>query len=86
MVCTHECRFRIGRNIRDLFDASVIGIRLRAAGSFRFKSEDPQITLPAEGIVYVHQSLYKGLNIVEARRPTRDEPALDEDDAVADRS
>lgn len=76
------------RAIEILFDASVIGIRLRAAGSPRFKSEDPQLQLPAEGVVYVHQSLYKGLNIVEARRPTEDtelEPA-DEDEAVAGRS
>lgn len=81
-------RLGIRRALEVLFDASVIGIRLRAAGSPRFKSEDPQLTLPAEGVVYVHQSLYKGLNIVEARRPTDDDeraPA-DEDDAVADRS
>lgn len=63
-----------------LFDASVIGIRLKGAGSTRFKSEDPQLTLPASGAVYVHQSLYKGLNIVETRRTT-DEPA-EEDDAI----
>jgi hypothetical protein len=71
-----------------LFDASVIGIRLRGAGSSRFKSEDPQLTLPAEGVVYVHQSLYKGLNIVEARRPADEEeqPPADEDEAVADRA
>jgi hypothetical protein len=46
------------------------------------------LALPSEGVVYVHQSLYKGLNIVEARRPTDDEqrtPA-DEDEAVAERS
>jgi hypothetical protein len=81
---------RIGtrRAVEVLFDASVIGIRLRASGSARFKSEDPQLALPSEGVVYVHQSLYKGLNIVEARRPTDDEqrtPA-DEDEAVAERS
>jgi energy-coupling factor transporter ATP-binding protein EcfA2 len=81
-------RTGIRRAIETLFDASVIGIRLRASGSPRFKSEDPQLQLPAEGVVYVHQSLYKGLNIVEARRPTEGlavEPA-DEDEAVAGRS
>jgi hypothetical protein len=37
---------------------------------------------------FVHQSLFKGLNIVEARRPTDgdDQPPADEDEAVADRS
>lgn len=81
---------RIGsrRALEILFEASVIGIRLRGSGSPRFKSEDPQLALPSEGAVYVHQSLYKGLNIIEARRPTDrdDQPPVDEDDAVADRS
>jgi hypothetical protein len=63
-----------------LFEASVIGVRLRGGGSTRFKAEDPQLSLPAEGAVYVHQSLYKGLNIVETRRAA-EEPA-EEDEAI----
>lgn len=51
-----------------LFDASVIGIRVGGAGSTRFKSDDPDLRLPLSGAVYVHQSLYRGLSIVEARR------------------
>ncbi len=62
-----------------LFDASVIGIRLGGTGSTRFKSEDPDLRLPTAGAVYVHQSLYKGLSIVEARKPTG---ALIDEDAV----
>lgn len=66
---------RLGRrgSLEVLFEASVIGIRLRGAGSTRFKSEEPELTLPASGAAYVHQSLYKGLNIVEARK-TGEEP------------
>ena len=44
-----------------LFEASVIGIRVGGAGSTRFKSDDPDLRLPASGAVYVRQSLYKGL-------------------------
>lgn len=64
-----------------LFEASVIGIRLGGTGSTRFKSEDPDLRLPGAGAVYVHQSLYKGLSIVEARRPT--EAPADEDAVMA---
>jgi hypothetical protein len=50
-----------------LFDASVIGVRLGNAGTARFKCEDSDLALPASGGVYVHQSLYKGLNLREKR-------------------
>ena len=50
-----------------LFDASVIGVRLGNAGVARFKCEDSDLALPASGGVYVHQSLYKGLNLREKR-------------------
>lgn len=64
-----------------LFDASVIGVRLGGTGSTRYKSEDPDLRLPTAGAVYVHQSLYKGLSIVEARRPA--EGPADEDEVMA---
>lgn len=51
-----------------LFEYSVIGVRLGDAGSTRFKAEDSELVLPRSGAVYVHQSLYKGLNIRETRR------------------
>lgn len=50
-----------------LFETSVIGFRLRDSGGVRYKSEDQDLLLPAEAAVYVHQSLHKGLNIVERR-------------------
>ena len=50
-----------------LFDSSVIGVRLANAGVARFKCEDSDLVLPATGGVYVHQSLYKGLNLRERR-------------------
>lgn len=50
-----------------LFDASAIGVRLGNAGVARFKCEDSDLALPASGGVYVHQSLYKGLNLREKR-------------------
>lgn len=50
-----------------LFDASVIGVRLGNAGVARFRCEDSDLLLPATGAVYIHQSLYKGLNIRETR-------------------
>lgn len=50
-----------------LFDASIIGVRLRDAGVARFRCEDPDLLLPTSGSVYIHQSLYKGLNISEKR-------------------
>lgn len=55
------------RLLERLFDCSVIGVRLSDAGSTRFKCEDNDLTLPQAGAVYVHQSLYKGLNIRERR-------------------
>ena len=56
------------RCLEVLFDSSVIGVRLGDSGSPRFKSEDSSLTLPTSGAIYVHQSLYRGLNITEARR------------------
>ncbi|MCC5790926.1 MAG: hypothetical protein JJT75_14950 [Opitutales bacterium] len=50
-----------------LFDASVIGVRLGNAGTARFRCEDSDLMTPTTGSVYVHQSLYKGLNIRETR-------------------
>lgn len=50
-----------------LFDASVIGVRLGNAGVARFRCEDSDLVLPATGSIYIHQSLYKGLNIRETR-------------------
>lgn len=71
------------RAVELLFEASVIGIRLRGAGQTRFKSDDLDLSLPATGTVYVHQSLYKGLSIVEARAPDSHD-RTEEDDAVRD--
>lgn len=51
-----------------LFEASVVGVRLGGSGSAKFKSEDPYLALPSSGAVYVHQGLYDGLNIKEARK------------------
>jgi len=50
-----------------LFDASLIGVRLGNAGVARFKCEDSDLALPASGGVYIHQSVYKGLNLREKR-------------------
>jgi hypothetical protein len=55
-----------------LFECSVIGVRLSDAGSTRYKSEEIELALPQTGAVYVHQSLYKGLNIRETRRAAED--------------
>ena len=71
------------RAVELLFDASVIGIRLRGAGQTRFKADDLDLSLPATGTVYVHQSLYKGLNIVEARA-SDGQDQTEEDEAVRD--
>ena len=60
--------------VETLFECSVIGVRLRDAGSTRFKAEDVDLVLPSEGAVYVHQSLHKGLTIREARRPAEEPP------------
>jgi hypothetical protein len=54
--------------MKRLFDASVIGVRLGNSGTARFVCEDAYLTLPDAGSVYIHQSLYKGLNIREARK------------------
>ena len=57
-----------GRKLLEtLFDTSVIGFRLRDSGTIRYKSEDLDLLLPAEAAVYVHQSLRKGLDVVESR-------------------
>ena len=50
-----------------LFNSSVVGVRLGDAGSARYRCEDSDLVLPASGAVYVHQSLYRGLNIREKR-------------------
>lgn len=55
------------KTIEVLFNASVIGVRLGNSGSPRFRSEDADLVLPPEGAIYVHQGLYKGLNIREKR-------------------
>lgn len=57
----------VRRMIELLFNASAIGVRLGDAGSPRFRSEDSDLVLPAVGAVYVHQCLYKGLNLREKR-------------------
>lgn len=54
-----------------LFNSSAIGVRLANAGSPRFRSEDSDFMLPAVGAIYVHQCLYKGMNLREKR--ARDE-------------
>lgn len=61
-----------------LFDASVIGIRVSGAGATRFKATSPELALPESGVVYVHQGLYKGLNLTETRRPRNDDIDADE--------
>jgi hypothetical protein len=53
--------------LETLFETSVIGFRLRDSGTIRYKSEDLNLLLPAEAAVYVHQSLRKGLDVVESR-------------------
>lgn len=68
------------RALETLFDASVVGVRLGGGGSTRFKAEEPELSLPASGAVYVHQSLYQGLNIREARKT--DSPS-EEDKLIA---
>jgi hypothetical protein len=60
--------------VETLFECSVIGVRLRDAGSTRFKAEDVDLVLPSEGAVYVHQSVHKGLTIREARRASGEPP------------
>lgn len=56
------------RLLEVLFDYSVIGVRLADQGSTKFKAEDSELTLPTSGAAYVHQSLFKGLNIRETRK------------------
>ena len=57
----------VRKAIELLFNASVIGVRLGNSGSARFRCEDSDLVLPSSGAVYVHQSLYRGLNIREKR-------------------
>ncbi|HBR5017511.1 P-loop ATPase, Sll1717 family [Klebsiella pneumoniae] len=54
--------------MKTLFNASVIGVRLGNSGTARFRCEDADLMLPNTGSVYIHQSLYKGLNIIETRK------------------
>lgn len=70
------------RSLEVLFDASVIGVRLGGGGSTRFKSEEPELSLPSSGAVYVHQSLYQGLNIREARAASNN--PSEEDESILD--
>jgi hypothetical protein len=72
------------RALEILFDTSVIGIRIAGAGSTRFKSTEPSLTLPTSGVLYVHQSLYKGLNITETRKPLQDDVAAADEDQQFD--
>lgn len=65
----------VRRIIERLFNASAIGVRLADAGSPRFRSEDSDLMLPAVGAIYVHQCLYKGMNLREKRaRGGQDNP------------
>ncbi len=61
--------------IERLFNASAIGVRLADAGSPRFRSEDSDLMLPAVGAIYVHQCLYKGMNLREKRARDTDSDA-----------
>lgn len=61
-------KYGVRHLLEQLFDFSVIGVRLNDAGSTRFKAEDENLALPTSGTVYIHQSLHKGLNIIEARK------------------
>ncbi|MGY1839896.1 MULTISPECIES: P-loop ATPase, Sll1717 family [unclassified Modestobacter] len=51
-----------------LWDASVIGARLNGTGAVRFRSTDPNFSMPTDGVVYVHFGLMKGLNVKERRK------------------
>lgn len=64
--------------IERLFNASAIGVRLADAGSPRFRSEDSDLMLPAVGAIYVHQCLYKGMNLREKRNRDGDGDASEE--------
>ncbi|WP_261624317.1 P-loop ATPase, Sll1717 family [Nesterenkonia marinintestina] len=55
--------------LEKLFEYSVIGVRLADTGPTRFRTEDPELMLPGSAAAYVHQSLHKGLAIVEKRAP-----------------
>lgn len=57
-----------------LFDASVLGIRVSGAGATKFKATSPELALPAAGVNYIHQGLYKGLNLTETRKSRDAEP------------
>ncbi|MFE5775317.1 P-loop ATPase, Sll1717 family [Brachybacterium sp. NPDC056505] len=54
--------------VERLFEYSVIGVRVSNQGSTKFKAEDSDLTLPSSGAAYIHQSLYRGLGITEARK------------------
>jgi hypothetical protein len=72
---------RTGRELLEiLFETSVIGFRLRDSGSVRYKSENLELLLPAEAAVYIHQSLRKGLNVVERRSRGGRQSDGDDDD------
>jgi hypothetical protein len=63
------CKIHSSRELmKMLFNSSVIGVRLGNSGTARFRCEDADLMLPNSGSVYIHQSLYKGLNIVETRK------------------
>lgn len=65
------------RNIIErLFNASAIGVRLANVGSPRFRAEDSDLMLPSVGAIYVHQCLYKGLNLREKRARDDQEGSL----------
>jgi hypothetical protein len=70
------------RILEILFESSVIGIRVGDSGSARFRSEDSNLALPSSGAVYVHQGLYKGLNIREARRGEGAPSKNEQDEAI----
>jgi energy-coupling factor transporter ATP-binding protein EcfA2 len=73
-----------GRHLLEiLFEYSVIGVRIGDAGSTRFKCEEADLALPQSGAIYVHQSLYRGMNIRETRRMTADEEAGSLQDRVS---
>ena len=58
-----------GRRLMEtLLEYSVIGVSIANQGSTRFRAEDSEFTLPSAGAAYIHQSLYRGLAIREARR------------------
>ncbi len=71
------------RLLRVLFEASVIGYQVRGAGRIKYRSEDLDLELPTDVAVSVHQSLRKGLGIVERRDRTGTAAELDQTDDAA---